>query len=218
MTTDATRPPTPSERPSVTPVVLAGGESRRFGARWKATATFEGDPLVARAVAAVRTASDRPPVVAVGTAAKRAVVAPVIDGPVRYTTDVSWCDGPLAGLAGALDDAVVTTDVLVCCGCDMPLVAPEAVAWLARDLAGRDVDAVVPLVDGSTHPLHAAYDPEALIADFDDRPTDDRLRGLLDRLDVRTVAPDDVPSRVPLTRSTTNVNTPESLRSLTTTP
>ncbi|MFC7136183.1 nucleotidyltransferase family protein [Halobaculum litoreum] len=124
------RAPT-GERPSVAPIVLAGGESRRFGARWKATATFDGDPLVARVVAAVSAAADRQPVVAVGTEEKRAVVDPVVDGPVRYTTDASWCDGPLAGIAGALTPAVAA-DVLVCCGCDMPLVAPEAVAWLAR--------------------------------------------------------------------------------------
>ncbi|WP_284012344.1 molybdenum cofactor guanylyltransferase [Halobaculum litoreum] len=207
------RAPT-GERPSVAPIVLAGGESRRFGARWKATATFDGDPLVARVVAAVSAAADRQPVVAVGTEEKRAVVDPVVDGPVRYTTDASWCDGPLAGIAGALTPAVAA-DVLVCCGCDMPLVAPEAVAWLARELAARDVDAVVPRVDGSVHPLHAAYDRAALAADVEDRPSDDRLRGLLERLDTHVVTPSDAPSAVPLARSTTNVNTPESLRSLT---
>jgi molybdopterin-guanine dinucleotide biosynthesis protein A len=194
--------------PSTTAVVLAGGGSERFGDQPKATATLAGRPLVGRVVAALGAATDAPPVVAVGDRAKQGTVEPVVPAPVRYRYDVAWCDGPVAGVAGALP--VVDTDAVVLCGCDMPLVRPAVVRWLARLLDGA-ADAVVPVVDGVEQPLHAVYDRAALRAYCRRRPTEDRLTGLLASLRVRTVAPSEAPAGVPLRRSVTNVNTRDEL-------
>lgn len=197
--------------PDTTAVVLAGGGSERFGDRPKATATLDGRPLLGRVVAALDSTTNGQPVVAVGDRTKRELVEPAVPDSARYCYDVSWVDGPLAGIAGALP--AVDTDAVVLCGCDMPLVDPAAIRWLARELDG-DVDAVVPVVDGARQPLHAVYDREALRAYCRQEPTDDRLISLLDSLRVRTVAPTDAPVSVPLGRSVTNVNTRGELAAL----
>jgi len=197
--------------PSTTAVVLAGGGSERFGDRPKATATFDGRPLLGRVAATLDHATDAKPVVAVGDRAKQATVQPSVPESVRYRYDVSWADGPLAGIAGALP--AVDTDAVVLCGCDMPLVDPTTVRWLARLLDG-DADAVVPSVDGTEQPLHAVYDRAALRAYCRRRPAADRLTALLGSLRVRTVTPAEALAGVPLARSVTNVNTRGELAAL----
>jgi molybdopterin-guanine dinucleotide biosynthesis protein A len=206
--TDRATAVTDAELPGTTAVVLAGGGSERFGDRPKATATLDGRPLLGRVVAALASVTDDRPVVAVGDRRKRATVAPAVPEPVRYRYDVARRDGPLAGVAGALP--AVDTDAVVLCGCDMPLVRPAVVRWLARLLDGA-ADAVVPVVDGVEQPLHAVYDRAALRAYCRRRPTEDRLTGLLASLRVRTVAPSEAPAGVPLRRSVTNVNTRDEL-------
>lgn len=196
---------------TTTAVVLAGGGSERFGDRPKATATLADRPLVRRVVGALEPVTDGHPVVAVGDCAKRTTVEPAVPESARYRYDVSWADGPLAGIAGALP--AVDTDAVVLCGCDMPLVAPTVVRWLTRELDG-DVDAVVPIVDGVEQPLHAVYDRAGLRAYCRRRPADDRLTALLDALHVRTVTPAEAPADVSLARSVTNVNTRGELAAL----
>lgn len=203
--------PETGSTPDLAPVVLAGGDGERFGDRTKATATLDGRPLVERTVEALRRATDAPPVVAVGDPAKRAVVDPVLEG-VRYSYDVDWCAGPFAGLAGALD--AVRADAVVLCGCDMPLVAPAAVDWLAARHETCGADAVVPVDDGTPQVLHAVYGREAVDRYCRSRPDAPRLRGLLDGLDTVTVPTAAVPETVPLSRSLTNVNTRRELAAL----
>lgn len=202
---------TDNQHPRTTAVVLAGGGSERFGDRPKATARLDGRPLVGRVVTRLASVTDGRPVVAVGDHLKEATVEPAVPGAARYRYDVSWADGPLAGLAGALP--AVDTDAVVLCGCDMPVVSPTAIRWLARERDG-DADAVVPVVDGARQPLHAVYDRAALRAYCRRKPTGGRLTALLDSLRVRTVTPADAPEGVPLARSVTNVNTRTELAAL----
>ena len=209
--TDDASPATGDEAPSTTAVVLAGGGSERFGDRPKATATLDGRPLLGRVVSALGAATDAPPIVAVGDRAKQATVEPVVSEAVRYRYDVVWCDGPVSGVAGALP--AVDTDAVVLCGCDMPLVDPGVVRWLARRLDG-EVGAVAPVVDGVEQPLHAVYDRAALWSYCRRRPANDWLTALLGSLRVRTVTPAEVPAGVPLARSVTNVNTRSELAAL----
>jgi molybdopterin-guanine dinucleotide biosynthesis protein A len=195
----------------LTPVVLAGGDGERFGDRTKATATFEGQPMVVRVVEALRRATGRPPVLAVGDPAKRTVLAPLFDD-VRYTYDADWCVGPLAGLAGALN--VVRTDAIVLCGCDMPLVDPAAVGWLAARYRARAADAVVLVDEGAPQVLHGVYRRDAVARYCRDRPADPRLRELVDAINTTSVPTTAAPDGVPLAQSLTNVNTHAELAEL----
>lgn len=190
---------------SITPLVLAGGTSDRFGPDPKSLATVQQQPMIARIVDAVRAATDRRPVIAVGDPEKQSVVGPALTSPVRYRYDVDWGRGPLAGIAGALD--AVETDAVFVCGCDMPRLDPGAVQWLAAEYASRAVDALVPASDGQHHPLHAVYDRRALEQYCRQQPEDVRLQRLVSELDASVVPARDVPDRVPLDRSVSNTNT-----------
>lgn len=191
---------------TVTAVVLAGGRSRRFGDDPKATATFGDRPLVRRVVDTVRDATGRPPVVAAGPPDKRTIVDDALSQTVRYTDDADWCSGPLAGLCGALDS--VSTSAIFLCGCDMPLVSPRAISWLADHHATTTTDATVP-VDTHDEPqlLHGVYQTSALADYCDCRPDAHCLRSLVTELSTETIRPSTTPDDFDLPRSTMNVNT-----------
>lgn len=199
--------------PSTTGVVLAGGESRRFGRPDKATATLRGRPLVARVVERVAAATTATPLVAVRTPDQRSRLATAVETPVRFVFDADGFAGPLAGLVAAARTA--ETEALFVAGCDMPCVAPDAVRWLSRHYRDGDAaDGVVPLDgDGRAQLLHALYATEAVAALDADVPGN-RLHAALDRLRIRTVTPETAPDGVSLSRSVTNVNTRAALDAL----
>ncbi|ESP88776.1 molybdenum cofactor guanylyltransferase [Candidatus Halobonum tyrrellensis] len=205
-------------------VVLAGGDSSRFGAAGedKALARVGSGPdaerLLARTVRVLREATGREPAVVVRDDDRRATYARALgaegdDGEsVAFGFDAPGYEGPLGGLFGAVD--AVDAPAVFCCGCDMPLLDPAAVAWLvdrfeSLDTAGDRVDAVaVAYPDGALDPLHAVYRRERVAALRDRLPPTAGPRAALAELDaVHTVPVDDAPAGVPLGRSTTNVNT-----------
>jgi molybdopterin-guanine dinucleotide biosynthesis protein A len=190
---------------SVTPIVLAGGGSERFGPEPKSLAAVQGQPMIACIVDAVRAATGRTPVVAVGDPEKQSVVDPALSPPVRYRYDVEWGRGPLAGIAGAI--SAVETDAVFVCGCDMPQLDPTAVKWLVDEYARRPADVIIPVDDAGHHPLHAVYDTRALQRYCSQQPSDLRLQRLVSELNATVVQDQDAPDRVPLNRSVSNTNT-----------
>ncbi|ELZ84603.1 molybdopterin-guanine dinucleotide biosynthesis protein MobA [Haloferax elongans ATCC BAA-1513] len=189
-----------------TAVVLAGGQSSRFGDGLKATATLGGSALVERVAEAVRDATGRDPIVAAGGNEKRPVVEGVLSDAVQYVEDAEWCAGPLAGVCGAVPE--VTTPTLFLCGCDMPLLSARAVSWLCDRHADTDADVTVPLdEDGHPQLLHAVYETAALEAYCDRRPDSHSLRSLVSELSVETVPPEATPGDIGVLQSAVNVNT-----------
>jgi molybdopterin-guanine dinucleotide biosynthesis protein A len=190
-------------------VVLAGGDSTRFGDAEKATATLDGEPLVARVAGAVRDATGRDPVVAVRRDAQAGRLSTVL-GSVEFVYDAPGFEGPLAGLLGALD--AVETPRLFACGCDMPLLSADAVAWLAETVPVERADALAPAhPDGTPEPMHALYRREAVECARAELPTSGGVHALLDALDAETVPLSAAPEDVGLADSVTNVNTREEL-------
>jgi len=226
--TDAPTAPSPRTAPDATAVVLAGGESTRFGPGHKALATLDGEPLIRRAVGTLRTVTGRSPIVAVRTADQRERLAAALPATwdVRFVRDDPSLSGPLAGVAAAAETAA--TPWLFVAGCDMPLLEPHAVAALFGRATHRDGDrgdgehgrsvsakddrgrlkppAVVPVSERGHEPLHALYRRAAVRNNVSELAPDDGLRALLDRLDgVEYVGFDSLPESVD--RSVTNVNT-----------
>ncbi len=120
-------------RVTVTPVILTGGQSRRFG-RPKTDIVIDSERLLDRTIRVARQALG---------------VEPLVIG-----DDSRPGNGPLGGIETAL--LRVDGPVLVL-ACDMPLLT-EA---LLRRLAERpgDVDVVVPRANGRLHPLCARWSP-----------------------------------------------------------
>jgi molybdenum cofactor guanylyltransferase len=131
--------------------VLAGGASRRMGEP-KATVELAGRTLLARTVAAVAAAGLEPVVVAKPTSPLPPVECRVLAEPAEPLH-------PLCGIVTALAAGAGRGVVVV--ACDMPLVPPKLLGWLA----GLDPEpAVVCEVAGRLEPLLARYEPESAAA------------------------------------------------------
>lgn len=202
--------------PAVTGVVLAGGRSTRFRGENKAVATLGGEPLLERVVSTLAAATGRRPVVAVRTDEQRRAYEDALSTSVDFAFDLSEFEGPLAGLFAGV--AAVETPWAFVCGCDMPLLSKTAVEWLATRLPAADESATAPGAlavhrpDETVEPLHTLYRRSRLLAAREQLARTDGPRSLLATLDrVRFVPREAVPPRVPLDRSTTNVNTREEL-------
>ena len=147
----------------VTALVLAGGESRRFGSD-KLVAPLHGTTVLEHLLASL---PPHWPVVVVG--AERPTVRPV-----RWTSEDPPGGGPLAGIEAGL--ALVRTEFVVIVAGDMPYAgaaATDLVAALGKQ--PPTVEAVVARDDsGHANPLFAAYRVaavrEALPQSARDRP------------------------------------------------
>lgn len=135
----------------VSAIVLAGGRSRRFGSD-KLKVEIGGRPLLAHAVRAVAQVANEILVV-VGPGDERDL--PAVDRPVRRVFDSERGGGPLVGLLVGLEAAAEPIVVVV--GGDMPALAPDVLALMARTLTAADhtIGAVVLVARGRTEPMPA---------------------------------------------------------------
>lgn len=133
--------------------VLAGGQSRRMGTD-KALIRLDGVALVERAAAALD-AADADPVVVIGGD------APAITAMGLTHVDDRWPgEGPLGGIVTAI--GFVATDVVMVLSCDLT----DASAIAVRSVVGAlgDADVAVPVVEGRSQWMHAAWRRRALPA------------------------------------------------------
>lgn len=124
--------------------VLAGGRGSRLG-RPKATAPLGGRALIGYPLAALTAAGVESVVVAKPDSSLPALGVEIWEEPAEPAH-------PLCGIVRALQGG---RPVLVV-GCDMPLITPAAVSWLA----GLPGPLAIPRVGGRLHPLLGRYDPE----------------------------------------------------------
>jgi len=213
--------PTEHVPESLQGVVLAGGDSTRFGARDKALARIDSQPLINRIVNVLSQVTHREPVIAVRTREQQTTYSSVIDRTdIRFVFDTPAYEGPLAGIIGAA--TALDSRWLFCCGCDMPLLASTAVGWLIgqhscdRTNSPQEVDAVaVEHPNGTIEPLHAVYRRESVLGAKNRLHRTAGPRQLLSQLEtVHTVSTAAVPEHVRLATSLTNVNTREELEAV----
>jgi molybdopterin-guanine dinucleotide biosynthesis protein A len=156
--------------------VLAGGRSRRMGSP-KALVELAGRPLIAYVLTAVEAASLEPVVVAKPDSLLPSVSCRVIREPAEPIH-------PLRGLLTAL--AASGGRPVVALGCDMPLVPPGLLEWLA----GLEGGAAVVEAGGRVQPLLARYEPtvapalEAALARG--APVQEAVSGLVPRIITET--------------------------------
>ena len=182
--------------------MFAGGSSERMG-RDKALALLAGRTLLERAVATLREAGGTPLVL--GTPRE----ASGLDG-VRFADEAADGGerlGPLLALRHGL--RACATRVAVALACDLPLVPPDLLRFLAAEAESHA--AVVPRSGGELQVLAAAYNVSCLEA-IDRRLAAGQLsvHGLLEEVAVRLVEPDEL---LPFGGEDVflNVNTPDDL-------
>ena len=180
-----------------TGLVLAGGNSSRMG-RDKTALEFNGQTLLQRTVELLQTVF---PHVLVSVRSPRQDVA------VPQVIDEYPDAGPLAGLCAGL--ANVDTPWVFAVAADMPFLLPEVIRQLA--LRRKDVQAVVPVIQGCPQPLAAFYATSALpeIQAFLAAPGKHSLRGALERLAVCRVHESRLQGVDPGLRSFIDLDTPD---------
>lgn len=131
----------------VAAAVLAGGLARRMGGD-KAGTLVAGRPLISYAIESLREAGLEPLVV---TKTDRTITTVPGLGKLREVFEPEQPRHPLLGVLTALEQAE-GRDVIVI-ACDMPLLPPAFLTWLAATGPGT----VVPRVGGRLQPLAARY-------------------------------------------------------------
>lgn len=131
--------------------ILAGGEGRRMGGG-KPQRMLGGETLLQRAIDRVRSWE----------------CVPVVVSPHDLTTDCETIRdrkgfaGPLAGLAGAFDDARRREcDRLLLLACDMPFLPPDVPAKLAAEI-GEGANCAMARSGGRDIPVCSLWDVTAL--------------------------------------------------------
>ena len=186
----------------ITGLLLAGGGSTRMG-RDKAELDFEGEPLAARVMGCLRQVCGEV-LVASGDGSRLGWLG------VPQVPDAIPGVGPLGGIVAGLERA--SFDVVAVVAVDMPY----ANAGLLRLLAAlrHDEDAVIPVSERGSEPLHAVYTKAAGTAFRRALQEGERsVHRAVRSLRVREVGPD-VWRRVdPEGRFAINVNRPEDVQS-----
>ena len=184
---------------NVSGIVLAGGQSRRFG-RDKAVEPFQGQPLIERVIRGVSQLTDET-VVVVGDQA-RGDALPLLPG-IGIAPDIYPGGGSLGGIFTGLSVARMPWGLVV--GCDMPFINLELMRYLLSLSEGAD--AVVPVVAGRPEPTHALYSKECLgpIEGFL-KAGELRITGFYDQVNVRYVAEEEIAEYDPDFLSFFNVN------------
>jgi molybdenum cofactor guanylyltransferase len=135
--------------PLVSGIVLAGGRATRFGSD-KLAASYDGVPLLRRAIDAVAEVADAV-IVVLPPGVDRGDLPPG----VTVTHDLQEGEGPLAGLHTGLL-AAIRSDLVVVAGGDMPELQPDVLRLLVASLDEASVDAAA-LADGDrARPLPSA--------------------------------------------------------------
>lgn len=138
-------------------MVLAGGESRRFGTD-KALAQFRGGPLLGHVLRGLFGAGFAQVALAAKEPERYAVVAEeagsVAQREIELLHDPSPVQTPLAGLAAGLRAS--RHELVFACAADMPFAADAAlIDALTAAIAGHD--AALPEAGGSLQPLCALW-------------------------------------------------------------
>jgi molybdopterin-guanine dinucleotide biosynthesis protein A len=190
-------------------LVLAGGDSTRFGRTDKAFATLDGRPLVGQVLERLDRVTDGLLVSCRDTQLPRLRRALADSGlSVAAVPDPVPDAGPAAGVAAGLAPCRAPYAAVV--GCDTPLVDPELLAVLF-ERAGAG-DGAVPRIDGRLRPTLAVYSTSAIrrACERSVESGDGSLRGALETLEPVVVSEPDI-AGVTDTWCTIDVNTPADL-------
>lgn len=186
-------------------VLLAGGQSRRMGTN-KALLPVGGKPNIEHIRDELNVSSPKFVVVTNEPDTYRFLGEQMVQ-------DLHPGKGPLAGIQSGLTHSLAEWNLVV--ACDMPFVSADAADFLLGQAikqpadASRQIDAVVPLIDGQLHPLFAVYHKhcadriEELIAADNLRMID-----LLAKLRVKHVTESDFPATIDSSKLVFNMNKP----------
>lgn len=144
----------------ISAVVLAGGQSRRFGDGDKALADVADRPMIAHVADRLATVADEL-VVSCRRDQRADIETALADCPLdpRIAVDPVPDRGPVYGLRTGL--RVAAGQFAVVAGCDMPLIEPNLLDYLLDAVHETAAPAVVPRVGGHRQSLCGVYSVRA---------------------------------------------------------
>lgn len=169
-------------------IVLAAGESRRFGSP-KQLAELDGRPLLQHALDAVLAVEELDPVVLVLGAHHEEIRAAIDPGRATVVLCLGWDEGLAAslraGLAAVRETAPDTERVAVCLG-DTPRLEPAVIEEVLRAAIGAPPGIPVRATYGG-RPGHPVVLPRELLAAAEELTGEQGARHLLEDLPVLLV-------------------------------
>jgi len=189
-------------------IILAGGKSNRMG-KPKAALPFGDNTLLGRTVDMLLSCTHPVVVVARDARQMHEELPPIsLEADLVHDAEEHQGEGPLAGLVAGLRHMGDRCAATFLTGCDLPLLTPAAVEWLAEQL--RDHDLVIPEVSGVLQPLCAVYRTSIAATAARLLATEDRsLHGLVDNTNARRLANAEIEAFDPSLLFLRGVNTPE---------
>ncbi|ANY68975.1 hypothetical protein BBD42_22665 [Paenibacillus sp. BIHB 4019] len=132
-------------------IVLAGGESRRMQQR-KELLLINGKPIIQMITEQLAVLTDR-----ISIITNEPELYPFLAPSITIKPDIFPSLGPIAGLHAGMSDQEPDT-VYIVAACDYPLLtALPFIEMLALLGSHPTKDAVVPIIDGRSHPLFAVF-------------------------------------------------------------
>jgi molybdenum cofactor guanylyltransferase len=181
-----------------TAVVLAGGKSSRMG-QTKALLVFDGEPLIAHIVRALKRLFGAVVIVAAPEQELPPLTAALVRDEVAY-------QGPVGGIYYGLRAA--GAEFCFITSCDAPFLNTALIAYLIAQIPAYDV--VVPYWEDRYQPLHAVY-RKSVLPLLKDQLERGELRPvyLFDKVRTRKIDEDEIKSFDPYGLSFLNMNTPQ---------
>jgi molybdenum cofactor guanylyltransferase len=128
-------------------VVLAGGRATRMGGQDKGLLMIDGQPMVVRICAALRSQVDS---LLINANRNHAAYAELTQCPL-LGDHIGHFAGPLAGMAAALN--YTDLSYLVAVPCDSPFLAPDLVSRLYQAVQAEQAEIAMAMQDGKPQPV-----------------------------------------------------------------
>jgi molybdopterin-guanine dinucleotide biosynthesis protein A len=188
----------------VTGVILAGGLNRRMHGKMKALLPFHGETLLERQIREMKLICEELLLVT----NQPDLFPPLLGDEIEVVRDEIPFQGPLGGMHTAFTRA--NHDDVWVVGCDLPFLSSRIAQALIACRHRFNCDAVVPVIGGQIHPLHAIYGKACGHVIFDLLRQDIRkVKQFLQRIDWKMADESFFIEHGFDMRFVTNVNTPE---------
>jgi molybdopterin-guanine dinucleotide biosynthesis protein A len=139
-----------------TGVILAGGQNRRMNGRCKALLPFKGKTILERQISEMERVCEE--IILVTNQPEQ--FKSYLSSKLQVIGDRIPGKGPLSGMHAAFH--LATGEECWVVSCDLPFASGKVAQFLSDLRRESDADAVVPVVDGRIHPLHAVYHRRSL--------------------------------------------------------
>jgi len=187
---------------SIVGVILAGGQSSRFGSN-KALACLYNKPLIEHVADTLRNLFSSCLLVTHSPETYAFLDLPM-------SGDIFPDAGPLGGIHSALHRITESRAFIV--GCDMPMLNPGLIRFLCGLSLTENCDIVLPWLQNGAEPLYAVYHKNALpVIEKNLRRNDRQIVKAMAELKVRKVSQAEILTVVPDLNTFQNVNRPDDL-------